>query len=84
MAAGAQKCGEILRPISGPGEMVVRYSEDSRMHTSAMQFLYQPGSTVDGLERHDGKLIAEGGVVAGARIVTATGTDRGEKSAGFH
>lgn len=61
MAAGAQKCGEILRPISGPGEMVVRYSEDWRMHTSAMQFLYQPGSTVDGLERHDGKLIAEGG-----------------------
>lgn len=88
MAAGAQKCGEVLRPISGPGEMMVRYSEDSRMHTSTMQFLYQPGSTVDGLERHDGKLIA-GGVVAGARIVTATGTDKGEKSAlvevrGFH
>ena len=88
MAAGAQKCGEVLRPISGPGEMVVRYSEDSRTHTSTMQFLYQPGSTVDGLERHDAKLIA-GGVVAGARIVTATGTDKGEKSAlvevrGFH
>lgn len=61
MAAGAQKCGEVLRPISGPGEMVVRYSEDSRTHTSTMQFLYQPGSTVDGLERHDDKLIAGGG-----------------------